>query len=93
MEMLEILVLGDLYELDLHRLSSLEARAVVLCGILNLQQAFRRGEQPAADLVIITGQDIRCLCLPCRRLFALSIEARKSIPDSAWSNLEPLSKG
>jgi hypothetical protein len=27
----------------------------VLCGILNLQQAFRGGEPPATDLVIITG--------------------------------------
>jgi hypothetical protein len=48
--MLRILGLGNLYELDLHRLSSSEARAVVLCGILNLQQ-----EPPATDLVIITG--------------------------------------
>lgn len=55
-KMLRILGLGNLYELDLHRLSSSEARAVVLCGILNLQQAFRGGEPPATDLVIITGQ-------------------------------------
>jgi len=55
-KMLEILGLGDLYELDLHRLSASEARAVVLCAILNLQQAFKRGTRPTADLVIITGQ-------------------------------------
>lgn len=54
-QMLEILGLGDLYELDLHRLSASEARAVVLCAILNLQQAFKRGTRPTADLVIITG--------------------------------------
>jgi hypothetical protein len=53
--MFKILGLGTPYVLDLHQLSASEARAVVLCGILNLQQAFRGGMPPAADLVINTG--------------------------------------